>query len=201
MLNDARIVESIFFDFPLRDIMRRLGGSAENPDQVALAEPVARQFYEHVRPRGAYATLEIVANDGHTVVFADGSRIDSVSIARFCSGASRVWLGAVTLGNAASARIEAAFASQNASQALILDAAASECADAALQSLQVLAQNELRRQGLALSSSRFSCGYGDWKLADQSLYFKWLPMTDLGITLTDGGIMIPEKSVTALAKC
>ena len=46
---------------------------------------------------------------------------------------------------------------------------------------------------------RFSCGYGDLPLKLQREIFPALNVTkNIGVTLTDGDLMIPEKSVTAI---
>lgn len=46
---------------------------------------------------------------------------------------------------------------------------------------------------------RFSCGYGDLPLKLQREIFPALQVTkNIGVTLTDGDLMIPEKSVTAI---
>ena len=46
---------------------------------------------------------------------------------------------------------------------------------------------------------RFSPGYGDWKLEEQKLLFPVLDCAKrIGLTLTDGLMMAPSKSVTAI---
>ena len=46
---------------------------------------------------------------------------------------------------------------------------------------------------------RFSCGYGDLPLSLQREIFPALDVTRyIGVTLTDGDLMIPSKSVTAI---
>jgi|GEM_PF-188363 len=48
-------------------------------------------------------------------------------------------------------------------------------------------------------TSRFSPGYGDWKLEEQKTLFRLLNCAKLiGLTLTEGGMMAPIKSVTAV---
>lgn len=46
---------------------------------------------------------------------------------------------------------------------------------------------------------RFSPGYGDFALSHQEKFLNAINATKLiGITLSEGGIMIPEKSVSAI---
>ena len=49
------------------------------------------------------------------------------------------------------------------------------------------------------SRPRFSCGYGDLPLSLQREIFPALQVTkNIGVTLTDGDLMMPTKSVTAI---
>ena len=56
---------------------------------------------------------------------------------------------------------------------------------------------DLMQEGLTLSP-RFSPGYGDAPLSCQGALLSWLGARRIGISLTAGGLMLPEKSVTAL---
>ena len=59
-------------------------------------------------------------------------------------------------------------------------------------------EEEVRGEGYYVRP-RFSPGYGDFSLEVQSAFLEMTDATKLiGITLTDGGIMVPEKSVTAV---
>ena len=49
------------------------------------------------------------------------------------------------------------------------------------------------------SRPRFSCGYGDLPLSLQRSIFPALNVTkNIGVTLTEGDLMMPSKSVTAI---
>ena len=59
--------------------------------------------------------------------------------------------------------------------------------------------NAIITQKYGKTRPRFSCGYGDLPLALQRKIFPALSVTQkIGITLTDGDLMIPSKSVTAI---
>ncbi len=61
---------------------------------------------------------------------------------------------------------------------------------------QITADYEQRGLG---TKPRFSCGYGDFSLEYQPAFFKALDVErKIGLTLTDGLLMSPTKSVTAL---
>lgn len=66
------------------------------------------------------------------------------------------------------------------------------------QGLDELCENLGERPGFHLTP-RFSPGYGDLPLSYQNFVFQRLQMGRLGVSLTQGLMMVPSKSVTALA--
>ncbi len=81
-------------------------------------------------------------------------------------------------------------------QAVVLDA----CADSAIETV---CDNFCMDLAEAVApfylTDRFSPGYGDLPLAHQRVLFDTLDITRrIGITLTDSGLMNPQKSVTAI---
>ena len=115
-------------------------------------------------------------------------------LARLLSG-DRVILIAATLGLETEALLRRA---QHASMsdALILDALAS----AAIESVCDRLCAELAdRMAPRVLTPRFSPGYGDFPLEQQQELCRVLNVSRLlGITLSPGGLMIPQKSVTAV---
>jgi len=47
-------------------------------------------------------------------------------------------------------------------------------------------------------SSRFSPGYCDWALEEQFKIAKLLDFSKIGVTLTEGCMMVPKKSISAM---
>ena len=58
---------------------------------------------------------------------------------------------------------------------------------------------QIKRRGESLTKMRFSPGYGDLLLENQKIFYSLLDMGDMNVTLTEKCIMVPEKTVTALA--
>ena len=80
--------------------------------------------------------------------------------------------------------------------AVILDA----CASAAIENVcdNLCADIEAALAPMCLTD-RFSPGYGDLPLGQQGALCRLLDAERrIGLTLTDGGLMLPQKSVTAL---
>ena len=116
-------------------------------------------------------------------------------IRRFLSGCGQVILLAATLGAESESLIRR---TQNRSMAdaVILDALASAAIENVCDNLCA----DLAREFAPLPlTGRFSPGYGDFPLSLQRDFCEVLNVSRLlGITLTPGGLMIPQKSVTAL---
>lgn len=115
-------------------------------------------------------------------------------IRRHLAGCERCILLAATLGAQADTLIRRVQIT-DMNRALWLDAAASAAIEAVCDAAQSAISDQLRC-GL---TSRFSCGYGDFPLAAQGAILELLdaPRT-IGLTLSESGMMIPLKSVTAL---
>lgn len=200
MLNHIVRKNHWVFAMPMWETMRRLGGSLSDEGQAAAVLPIMHQVYDACRPMGMYSQLSIVSNDGNDVVLEEGSRISSPSVAKFMGNAKFAWLGVATIGNEA-AGISGEYLRQgDGANGLIADACASECAEAAFEAMQRLAMREYLRTGCFLDHRRFSCGYGGWQLTYQRLYFNWFPMDEIGVTLTESCIMVPEKTITAIGR-
>lgn len=120
----------------------------------------------------------------------------SSNLSRNLNGCSEVILFAATLGLDVD-RMLARYSKINVSKALIFQSTAA----AAIETYCNLCNEEIKKEvageGLFLRP-RFSPGYGDVPLSIQKDFLKLINATrTTGIVLTDGDLMIPEKSVTA----
>lgn len=106
-----------------------------------------------------------------------------------------VILMAATLGAEIEALIRRAQV-QNMGRAMMLDA----CASAAIENVCDNLCEDLGRQVSPLYlTDRFSPGYGDFPLSTQADFSSLLDMQRrIGVSLSPGGLMIPQKTVTAL---
>ena len=81
-------------------------------------------------------------------------------------------------------------------QALILDAAASAAVENVCDNLCADLAETFAPHCL---TDRFSPGYGDLPLSQQRDLFRLLDVTRrIGVSLSESGLMVPQKSVTAL---
>ena len=107
----------------------------------------------------------------------------------------QVILMAATLGAEAEALLRR-MQVEDMAQAMILDA----CASAAIENVcDNLCQDLAERFAPRYLTDRFSPGYGDMPFAQQRSLCRVLDVTRrIGVSLSDSGLMIPQKSVTAL---
>ena len=116
-------------------------------------------------------------------------------IRRHLSGCRQVILMAATLGAEAESLFRRVQAGDMA-LALVLDG----CASAAVERVcdELCAELAARFAPLELTD-RFSPGYGDMPLSQQERLCRLLDVgRRIGVSLTTGGLMLPQKSVTAL---
>ena len=121
--------------------------------------------------------------------------LEGESVRALLKGCDQVILMAATLGNSVERLIRRTQAVDMAG-ALMLDA----CGSAAIENVCDNLCDDLAA-GFAprYLTDRFSPGYGDMPLSQQRELFAALDVTRrIGVTLTDSGLMLPQKSVTAL---
>jgi hypothetical protein len=147
----------------------------------------------------AYRMVGIDENTGENVRLEDGTVLSGKALSRMLSQSQRAVLMASTAGQRIMEEIRTLMDSGRASEAVIMDAAASEIADAGLDFLMEYIGTSLRRQGKALTKHRFSPGYGDFCIEQQAHFARLLEIEKLGISITETFMLVPEKSVLAVA--
>lgn len=119
--------------------------------------------------------------------------LESNDITALLSDCDRVILFAATLGAQVDMLLRR-YQVSDLQKALVLDA----CANAAIENVcDNLCADFTRSYGTV--THRFSPGYGDLPFEKQADFARVLDLQrSIGVTLTDSGLMIPQKSVTAV---
>jgi hypothetical protein len=187
---------------PYRQIMSRLGFKEQTivpASQMEVLKNNMQRAFAVISAKGVCGWQKIDSNDGQSVLLEDHSRIDCPGVAAMLKNCQEAWLAAATVGKEISDLTATCFAEGDAAAAAVCDAVGSECADAAMDFLQKYAATQMKKKGRIMADCRFSPGYGKWELDAQKDFFKWLDLQKLGMSLTGGLLLLPEKSVTALA--
>lgn len=179
-----------------REVYRYMGIRGEADSALRrLVDTALADMLPDLAARACYTELD-VSIDGDTVNIG-GRCVRSRSLAHHLSGASRVLIFAATVGYAPD-RLVRKYERLSPATSLAADALGSERAEAACDALSATLCHDFRAVGYKLTR-RFSPGYGDLPLEFQRDMFDLLtPERRIGLTLGEGFIMTPTKSVTAI---
>ena len=151
------------------------------------------------RPQGCWARLAIAEHRKESVLFEDGTVLRSASLSRLLRHSTAAAIMAATVGPDIVAATEDAVSRGDGAAAVTYDAVGAQTAEATMSWINDFIRQQLRRRGEHLTKHRFSPGYGDFELHAQQTIYGWLRLEQLGLRLTPSRMLIPEKSVTALA--
>ena len=179
-------------DFNRREALRYLRARPDDKEAQLLVDTVYLRLRNEVQARHVLQKHR-VAVDATGVTLESGTRFNSRDLAAHLKGCEEALLLGATLGS----RVDAAIR-RLALGSVAEGAAAQAVAAALIESYCDEVQARFDTGGLA-QRPRFSPGYGDWDLAEQRLIFPVLNCAKLiGLTLTEGCMMAPSKSVTAV---
>lgn len=164
----------------------------DHPEVWARAVKIWAEFHQLAALKTWRQLMEREAFEEHFAPHAANSR----ALQRALAESPSVWLLAVTLGPAPEERYAEYLAQRRPLEAYLLDRTASFMAEHAMQALddQVSALSAERGQA---TGTRFSPGYGDLSVEAQPAFLE-LVDPELGLYLTGGKLLKPEKSITAI---
>lgn len=179
-------------EYNRKEALRYMGAKANDKEAEILADVVFLKLRNEVQARHIIQKHSCrVDKDG--VTLDCGVRLNSRGLAAHLKGCDEVLLLAATLGS----RVDVAIR-RIALQSVAEGAAAQAVAASLIESYCDQIQSKVDTGALS-QRPRFSPGYGDWKLEEQRLLFSVLDCSKaIGLTLTDGLMMAPSKSVTAV---
>lgn len=173
-------------NFDRAELARYLGCGEQklSPELEALAEECGRELFQ-ISPRHTARRMPCVE-----LPFASGD------LARHLIGCEEVFLTAVTLGSEAD-RLLRLWSAQNMGKAAVGQALMAVYMDACCEALCVELEKGLQGNGFLLPA--YSPGYGDFSLHWQARLLSLLDAPRrIGLSLSEGGMLLPEKSVTAV---
>jgi len=193
------VIKNFPIEINRRAALRHLGykPSSKIDDRIKnMIDTAFTRAVEMAEPRGLYFTDKIAEHTEGEVVLDCGFRIRSKQVSRLLKACVEMVVFAATIGP--DAETEAAkLMDKKPAEAVILDAAAGEATEGAVEYIHRSVQSDAHRRGLHLTP-RFSPGYGDWSLEAQRELFPHLKPEKIGITLNQSCMMIPRKSVSGI---
>ena len=180
------------------EVLRYLGYRGQRADE-AITEQIRECIHEMLRviqPRCVYRRFPLTFLEEDTME-AGGLVLKSRNLSTNLRDCREVIYFAATLGNGVD-RLMTRFGRLNITKAAILQAVGAAAMEAYCDQCQRSLEEDLQAEHLFLRP-RFSPGYGDLSLTYQAEFLRVLEATKkIGIVLSEGGVMIPEKSVTAV---
>ncbi len=177
------------------EALRHMCVKAATEEHSALLSRAEAELLPRLSPRVCYTELPLSVSGDE--VRLGGLNCSSRGLAGRAFGATRAVVFVATVGIEAD-RLIKRYSSLSPSLALAISALASE----RVEMLCDLFCRELAEQAEALGREvrpRFSPGYGDLSLEFQREIFRLLsPEGKIGVGLTDGLLMTPTKSVSAI---
>lgn len=196
-------IENLHIEPPRKEILARLKYNVHktklNGKSLEFFEKTLDFAVSLCECRGVYRFMDIKEKTDANTVLSDGTVFESANLAKLLKDSSKVVMMASTVGPELTAEINALIEKELAAEAIIADATASEMADETMNKINLLCANLAKKEGFRLTKMRYSPGYGDLPLKAQKLFFKALDLGKMGLKLTESLMMVPEKSVTAIA--
>ena len=178
-----------------KEVLRYLGcGSAADGSVPSLIAELSGLFSANAVPRSVYGVWDCQI-DSSAAAFG-GITVKSKNLARHLTCCRSAVLLATTLGTEADILLRR-LGVQDMEKALIAQAVCAAMIEAYCDSIESELSKKKELDGLH-PTTRFSPGYGDFDIAHQKDILRLLNCERIGLTLTDGYMLIPSKSVTAV---
>ncbi len=180
--------------YDLRETARYLGykrGAEPSEIITELIEEVYDELCEVITPGYIYKEYDFIRTDEGIIV--DGIEFKSKKLLNHLRNSESVILFSATLGKSSDMLIHKYSVDDIAKSAV-----AQAVCGSLVENLCDIACEKLEKEIEGEHRPRFSPGYGDFHISYQKEFFKLLPIEEeLEVTLTEGFMMTPTKTVTA----
>ena len=187
-------------DIDMQQVWQSIGYDADSQPPARMSSLVDEyvEYVNHlVDASYSYVIRDVMLVHGSTTVI-DGSIIfQSDVIARLLERCEKVAIFALTIGNFLEETAAKLAEDRLVMQAAVLDAVGSAAAEKVADLVQERISGVAKIQGLC-TSRRFSPGYCDWDVDQQKMVFRALKDDLVGISLTEGCLMSPRKSLSGI---
>ena len=197
-----KVIKDIKLNIDEEEVLRYQGYSKKrvktpNKNILQITEEEINRGYDLFKPRGIYSLIKISC-------FISKERINlenelafrfSKSIIDQLKGASHLLVGVVTIGGLIEKKVSELFSQGEYPRALALDAVGTVAVEDFSLRVRKLARQEVKEQDFK-TSRHFSPGYGGWEVSQQEIIFKSILTDNIGVRLTKGYMMLPQKSLS-----
>ena len=197
-----KAIRDIKLNIDREEVLRYQGYSKKrvkipNQNILQITEEEINRGYDLFRPLGIYSLIKIIR-----LTSRGGINLENGLTFRFpksiinqLEGVSHFLVGVVTIGGLIEKKVSELFSQGEYPRALALDAVGTVAVEDFSREVRKLARQEVKEQGFK-TSRHFSPGYGDWEVPQQDIIFKSIPADNIGVRLTKGYMMLPQKSLS-----
>lgn len=180
--------------YDLRETARYMGykhGAEPSEEICELVEEAYEELCKVIQPKYIYKEYDFTKTEDGIIV--DEIEFKSKKMLSHLRNSSSIILFGATLGQGADTLIRKYSVTD-----IAMTAVAQAVSGSMVENLCDIACDELKNEIKGEHRPRFSPGYGDFHISAQADFFRLLPMNkQLGISLSDGFMMTPTKTVTA----
>nr|WP_317282182.1 vitamin B12 dependent-methionine synthase activation domain-containing protein [uncultured Sellimonas sp.] len=172
------------------------GNHAIDEQTLVLIRESLRELGNRTRPRFVYRIFELSQKEENCLEIEQWN-IKSKSLFKNLKGCEKVIVFAATLGIEADLLIRK-YGITEMAKAVVLQACSAAFLEAYCDRFQDEIESRMKKEGYYIRP-RFSPGYGDFDICHQENLLQLLQADKrIGLSMTDGYMLIPSKSVTAL---
>jgi cobalamin-dependent methionine synthase I len=183
-----------------RHVLRRIGYKDDcepSPRIANLISEYTQLAQKLIKPSYAYVIRNVDMVRQRDAFIGDLITFRSYVIARLLEQCQQVGAFLVTIGDELEKK-----ATRLANEGLILesytlDAIGSSAVEKIAELMETEISKKVSAQGFCISR-RFSPGYCDWSIRQQKELFRMIDGDSVGVSLTTGYLMIPQKSVSGI---
>lgn len=201
-MRDIKTIKDLKLNIDREEVLRYQGYSpkkVKTPNQniLQITEEEIVRAYDLFMPQGIYSFIKIID-------FASKERIDlengltfkfPKSITKQLEGVSHFLVGVVTIGGLIEKKVSKLFSQGEFPRALALDAVGTVAIEDFSRRVRKFARQEINEQGFK-TGRHFSPGYSGWEVSQQDIIFQCIPANNIGVRLSKGYMMLPQKSLS-----
>ena len=150
-----------------------------------------------INPSYSYTIWDIKRIQGSSVLLDGSLMFESQIIARLLEQCHKVAVFLATIGKHLEEATRRLADDGAVLRSAVLDAIGSDAVGRVADFVQASVKKIARNQGLVISP-RFSPGYCDWDISQQQVLFGAVDSDSVEISLTEGCLMIPRKSISGI---
>lgn len=170
----------------------------EGADKI---RPVLDRYMRKARalavPKYIHEEKKIERLDEHSITIEGAVTFLTNRIGQYIKGAESIVVFALTIGEEIEKEASALMAGGDEVGGYLLDRIGSFAAESLAENLEKKLRSHYSAHKKSVSS-RFSPGYCDWPVEEQLKIAKLIDLSKIGIRLTEGCMMVPKKSISAI---